>query len=109
MTADPDAEPAAGAKGDVPFPYQPPGKRTAPFDPLRLCIFATVAALGWLLGPFALLFFAILGLVGYAKARSAGLLKSRCLLGDTRIVIAYLGTLAAAAGVGVVLVVQRLT
>ena len=35
-----------------------PGARTAPrapYDPLRLCIFATVALLGWLLGPLALL------------------------------------------------------
>ena len=31
------------------------------FDPLRLCIFATVALLGWLLGPIALIFFAGLG------------------------------------------------
>ena len=62
-------------------------------DPLRLCIFATVALLGWLLGPFALAFFAGLGVVGYARARRAGLLRSKCLLGDTRLVLAYLATL----------------
>lgn len=38
----------------------------AAVDPLRLCIFATVAALGWLLGPFALLVFGVLGFTGYA-------------------------------------------
>jgi hypothetical protein len=74
----------------------------APYDPLRLCIFATVALLGWLLGPVALGFFAVLGIVGYAKARRAGLLRSRCLLGDTRNVLGYLGVLAALAVAGVV-------
>ncbi|WP_353951668.1 hypothetical protein V6K52_18905 [Knoellia sp. S7-12] len=63
------------------------------FDPLRLCIFATIALLGWLLGPIALVFFAGLGVIGYAKARRAGLLTSKCLLGDTRLVLAYLGLL----------------
>ena len=68
-------------------------------DPLRLCIFATVALLSWLAGPWALAFFAGLGVVGYVRARRAGLLRSRCLLGDTRLVLAYLGVLLA---VGVV-------
>lgn len=66
-------------------------------DPLRLCVFATVALLGWLLGPLALAFFAGLGVLGYARARRAGLLRSKCLLGDTRLVLAYLTTLVALA------------
>ena len=69
-------------------------------DPLRLCVFATVALLGWLLGPVALIGFAGLGFVGYWRARRAGLLRSRCLLGDTRLVLAYLAALVAAGGVG---------
>ena len=73
----------------------------APYDPLRLCIFATVALLGWVLGPLALAFFAVLGAVGYARARRAGLLRSRCLLGDTRNVLAYLALLAALGVAGV--------
>lgn len=64
------------------------------FDPLRLCVYATVALVAWLLGPVALLGFAVLGVVGYARARRAGLLRSRCKLGDTRLVIAYLVVLA---------------
>jgi hypothetical protein len=72
----------------------PPGAVSGPTDPLRLCIFATVALLGWILGPLALVFFSVLGIVGYAKARRAGLLTSRCLLGDTRNVLAYLAVLA---------------
>ena len=72
-----------------------------PYDPLRLCVFATVALLGWLLGPLALLGFAVLGLVGYTRAYRAGLTRSKCFLRDTRLVIAYLGLLAAAGAVGV--------
>lgn len=71
-----------------------------PFDPLRLCIFATVAALGWLFGPLALGFFAALGFAGYWRARRAGLLRSRCLLGDTRVVLVYLAALVLLAAVG---------
>ncbi len=74
----------------------------APFDPLRLCIFATVALLGWLLGPVALLGFAVLGLVGYTKAYRAGLTRSKCFLRDTRLVITYLALLAVAGAAGVV-------
>ncbi len=77
-----------------------PQQEHAPFDPLRLCIFATITLLGWLLGPVALTFFAILGFVGYAKARRAGLLTSKCLLRDTRLVLAYLALLALAGVAG---------
>ena len=54
-------------------------------------------------GPWALLGFAVLAIVGYARARRAGLLRSRCKLGDTRLVLAYLVVLAVAAGVGIYL------
>ena len=77
----------------------PQGK--APFDPLKLCIFATVALLGWASGPWALLVFAVVGFAGYWRARKAGLTRSRCYLRDTRLVLAYLGLLAVAALVGV--------
>jgi hypothetical protein len=77
-------------------------EQPTPYDPLRLCIFATVALLGWVLGPLALTFFAVLGITGYAKARRAGLLRSKCLLGDTRNVLAYLGLLALVGVAGVV-------
>ena len=74
-----------------------------PYDPLRLCVFATVALLGWVLGPWALLGFSVLAVVGYAKARRAGLLRSKCKLGDTRLVLLYLVLLALAAGAGIYL------
>jgi hypothetical protein len=66
----------------------------APYDPLRLCVFATIALVAWLLGPVAVVLFAVLGAIGYVRARRAGLLRSRCKLGDTRLVIAYLVLLA---------------
>jgi hypothetical protein len=79
------------------------GEHDAPYDPLRLCVFATVALLGWLLGPWALLGFSLLAVVGYARARRAGLLRSKCKLGDTRLVLLYLLLLAVAAGAGIYL------
>ena len=64
-----------------------------PFDALKLCVFATVALLG----------FAVLAVVGYARARRHGLLRSKCKLGDTRLVLLYLVVLAAAAAFGIYL------
>ena len=74
---------------------------TQPFDPLKLCVFATVALLGWVLGPWALLAFSVVAVLGYARARREGLLRSRCKLGDTRLVLLYLVVLATAAAYGI--------
>lgn len=60
-------------------------------DPLRFCVATTVAAIAWLITPpLAVALFATLGIVAYWKAYRRGLLRSRCLLGDTRLVLAYL-------------------
>jgi hypothetical protein len=75
------------------------GDPPAPFDPLRLCVYATAALLACLLGPIALLGFSALAIAGYAKARRAGLLRSRCKIGDTRLVLLYLSVLAVTAAV----------
>lgn len=75
----------------------------APFDPLKLCVFATIALLGWLLGPWALFGFSLLAVAGYTRARHQGLLHSRCKLGDTRLVLLYLVVLAASAAFGIYL------
>ena len=75
----------------------PPAPRVAPFDPLRLCVFATIAAIAALTGPIAVAAFSGVAIAGYARARRAGLLRSRCKLGDTRLVLLYLSLLAAAA------------
>jgi hypothetical protein len=77
-------------------------------DPLRLCVLATVSLLGWVLGPVAVLVFAGMGAAGYVSARRAGLLRSRCKLGDTRLVIAYLVAVAAVAAVFAVRAAVRL-
>ena len=62
------------------------------FDPLRLCIFTTIALLAWLLTPpLVVVWMATLGLIGYVKAYRAGLTKSRCYLRDVRLVLLYLG------------------
>ena len=83
----------------------PPYRRSSspPYDPLRLCIFATVALLGWVLGPFALLIFSSLGFIGYWKARRAGLRRSKCVLRDVRLVLGYLGALSACSVLGLYL------
>lgn len=75
--------------------------QAAPYDPLRLCIFATIALLGWLGGPWVLAVFAALGFAGYWKARRGGLLVSQCFLRDTRLVLTYLALLFAVAVYGV--------
>jgi hypothetical protein len=72
------------------------------FDPLKLCIFTTVALLAWIFGPFAVLVFAVLGLAGYWKAHQAGLTRTRCYLRDVRLVLVYLGVIALVALAGCV-------
>lgn len=67
---------------------------TAPYDPLRLCVFTTIALIACVAGPVAVLAFAAVAIAGYARARRAGLLRSRCKLGDTRNVLIYLWTVA---------------
>jgi len=74
-----------------------------PFDPLRLCVFATVALIAWVAGPVAVAVFAAVGFAGYLRARRAGLLRSRCKLGDTRLVLVYLAVLVVAGIAGTVL------
>jgi len=75
---------------------------TAIYDPLRLCVYATVALLAWLLGPIAVLGFAALGFAGYLRARRAGLRRSKCVLRDTRLVLGYLGLLGVVAAAAIV-------
>lgn len=100
------ADPDMGIQGS-PEPGGPASSASpGSYDPLKLCVFATVALLGWVLGPFALLFFAGLGFTGYWQARRAGLTRSRCLLRDTRLVLLYLGLLTASAAVGIICAVQ---
>ena len=71
------------------------------FDPLRLCVYTTIALLTWAFGPVAVLLFAVLGLAGYWRAHQAGLTRTKCYLRDVRLVLLYLG-LAAAGSLAVI-------
>lgn len=96
----PQGTPHLGGVPGRPVPSGPPADAAEPtFDPLKLCIFTTVALLAWVLGPFAVLAFAVLGLAGYVRAHRAGLRRSRCYLRDVRLVLAYLGVVGVAAAV----------
>jgi hypothetical protein len=65
------------------------------YDPLALCIYTTIGLISWLITPaLTVTIFGTLGVVGYVRARRRGLAKSRCKLGDTRLVIAYLAVAA---------------
>ena len=73
-------------------------KGATPSDPLRLCVFTTIAVLSWLLTPpLVVVWMATLGLLGYTRAYRRGLTRSNCLLRDVRLVLLYL-TLAWVAG-----------
>jgi hypothetical protein len=74
---------------------------SAPYEPLRLCVYATIALLTWILGPVAVVGFASLGFVAYFRARRAGLTRSKCLLRDTRLVLTYLGLVGLVGLVGI--------
>ncbi|GAB2657973.1 hypothetical protein [Nocardia goodfellowii] len=75
--------------------YYEQAARQPPPDPLNLCIFATVALLTWLIGPWALTGFALLAFTAYWRAWRQGLRRSKCWLRDTRLVLLYLAALAA--------------
>jgi hypothetical protein len=111
MRAGRDGAPAAFTSATEADPHAPvggprprggsPGELKPP-DPLRLCVATTVALLAWLLTPpLTVLLVATAALIAYARARRAGLLSSRCKLGDTRLVMAYLVLAAMAGAVGV--------
>ncbi len=62
------------------------------YDPLRFCIFTTIALIAWVFGPpFAVLLMSSLGLLAYATAWRQGLSRSKCFLRDPRLVMGYLG------------------
>ncbi|GGL50547.1 hypothetical protein [Planomonospora parontospora] len=96
-TAPAGGDPAAGRT-----PAGPGPGGAQPYDPLRLCVYATVALLAWLGGAWVVLGFAVLGFTGYLRARRAGLARSRCLLRDTRLVLGYLALIGSAALVALV-------
>jgi hypothetical protein len=90
---DPRQDPAFGA----PVPLH---------DPVRFCVFTTVALIAWAAGPpFAVTLMAGLGLWAYGRAIRAGLTRSRCVLRRPWLVVAYL---LAAFAAGAVFLVRGL-
>lgn len=62
------------------------------YDPLKFCIFTTIGLLAWLLTPpLMVAIFGGMGLWAYGKAYRGGQKTSKCILRDTRLVLAYLG------------------
>ncbi len=62
------------------------------YDPLRFCIFTTIALIAWAFGPpLAVLLMSSLGLWAYTTAWRQGLRRSKCVLRDPRLVMGYLG------------------
>ncbi len=74
------------------------GPNRAAYDPLRFCIFTTVAILAWAAGPPAVGLFSSLGLVAYLRAARQGLRGSRCFLRNVWLVTTYLGLAFLASG-----------
>lgn len=62
-------------------------------DPLGWCVIATTALLTWLIGPAALVVLSAIGFVKYWRAWRSGRTDSNCILGDVRLVLAYLAAL----------------
>ncbi len=63
------------------------------YDPIRFCVFTTVALIAWIFGPpFAVALMSGMGLWAYANAWRQGLRQSKCVLLDPRLVMLYLGT-----------------
>ena len=104
MSVDPRV-PRAFASASEDDPHAPTGHAPpAPPDPLRLCVATTVALVAWVLSPpVAIVVFGTLAIVAYVRAYRAGLLASRCKLGDTRLVLGYLSVAVVAGVVGIVI------
>lgn len=85
---------------------------TVTFDPIRFCVYTTVALLAWIASPPVMVMaMSGLGLWAYWRAVRAGLTRSKCVLRNPKLVLLYLGTVFAAGAVGlafeIVRVVQR--
>ena len=81
------------------------------FDPVRYCIFTSVALLAWVFGaPVIVMLMSAIGLFLYVNAYQKGLRRTACFLRDPLIAIAYL-TFAFVAGITamVLFLVHRLS
>lgn len=61
------------------------------FDPIRYCVFTTIALIAWLFGaPAAVMLTSGIGLLAYWHSWRRGLRVSKCFLRDPRLVMLYL-------------------
>ena len=68
-------------------------------DPLRFCVFTTIALLAWLLGaPAVVMAMSAMGLWAYGRAVRGGLQQTRCVLRRPKLVLGYLALAFVAAG-----------
>jgi len=78
-----------------------PAQASTPFDPIRFCVYTTVALLSWLVSPpVMVMVMSGLGLWAYSRAMREGLTRSKCVLRRPRLVLLYLGILFAAGATG---------
>ncbi len=78
---------------EAPSPISQPA-RPLPFDPLRFCVYTTVALLAWIVSaPVMMMAMSALGLWAYRRAIRGGLTRSKCVLRSPRLVLLYLGSI----------------
>ena len=81
----------------------------ATLDPIRYCVYTTVALLAWLVSPPVMVMaMSGLGLWAYWRAVRGGLTRSKCVLRNPRLVLLYLGTVFTGGAVGLALEISRL-
>ena len=81
----------------------------AALDPIRYCVYTTVALLAWLVSPPVMVMsMSGLGLWAYWRAVRGGLTRSKCVLRNPRLVLLYLGTVFTGGAVGLALEISRL-
>src|SRR6185295_13188923 len=81
----------------------------ATLDPIRYCVYTTVALLAWLVSPPVMVMaMSGLGLWAYSRAVRAGLTRSKCVLRNPKLVLLYLATVFAAGAVGLGFEIVRL-
>jgi hypothetical protein len=79
------------------------------FDPIRYCVYTTVALLAWLVSPPVMVMaMSGLGLWAYWRAVRGGLTRSKCVLRNPRLVLFYLGIVFTGGAVGLGLEISRL-
>ncbi len=79
-----------------------------PFDPIRLCVYTTIALLAWIVGaPVMMMAMSALGLVAYWRAMRDGLTRSKCVLRKPRLVLFYLGAVFVAGAAAIIVRIAR--